>query len=173
MIECIFMRRKLYEYMENSLSAEVSVKVKRHLARCAVCRGKLGAMARLIQVVGQKNVPQPSEEFWDSFRTDLHQKLNQRLSPSLERPLLDLKPKLSYLFRPAYVLPAFLVIVLAISFYLRYNNPAYFNPSDTAIINEVSLLEELSPDISIGNGGSANIDELNILYKLGMELNFS
>ncbi len=171
MIQCIFIRRKLYDYMENSLSQAASVKVKRHLECCAVCREKLEAMAQLIQAVEQKTAPQPSEEFWEGFKAGLHQKLNARLSPSLRQPLLDLKPKLS--LRPAYGFLAFLVIVLGISVYLRYNNLLYFNASDTAIINEVSLLEELNPDISIGNGGNANIDELNILYRLGIELNIS
>lgn len=173
MIQCIFIRRKLYDYLESSLSQAAAAKVKQHLECCAVCRGKLEAMAKLIQAVEQKAAPQPSEEFWEGFKTGLQQKLNARLSPSLGQPLLDLKPKLNYFLRPAYVVPAFLAIVLAISFYLRYNNPVYFNASDTEIINEVSLLEEVSPDISIGNGGSANIDELNILYQLGTELNFS
>ncbi len=173
MIQCIFIRRKLYDYMENSLSQSASAKVKQHLECCAVCRGKLEAMAKLIQSVEEKIAPQPSEEFWKGFKVGLRQKLNERLSPSLGQPELDLKPKLNYFLKPAYVVPAFLVIVLAISFYLRYNNLVYFNASDTAIINEVSLLEEVSPDISIGNGGNANIEELNILYQLGTELNFS
>lgn len=167
MIKCLFIRRKLYDYLENSLSKNDSDKVKRHLESCVSCRRQSEGITRIIEVTERKKAPQVSEESWKDFKAGLYTKLAQRLIPSVE-----VKPRVNYLLRPAWALSTILVLVLTVSFYFRFK-PLYVKTSDAAIVNEAILLEEVSPDIRFGSGDNGSLEELNIFYQLGVDLDFS
>jgi len=164
MIKCFFIRRKLYDYLDNALSDSDSDKVKLHLASCVSCRSQSERIARIIEVTEKKVTPQVSDEFWKNFKAGLYTKIAQRLVPVEEA-----KPQVNYWLRPAWMLSTALVIVLTVNFYFR-SNSLYVSNSDAAIVNEAILLEEVSPGTIVTNGDTSSFEELNILYQFGGDL---
>ena len=75
---CYFIRRRLTEYDEGSLSPTAKTKIDRHLMRCAKCMGALYTLRKTQQVVAELNrKPGPPEEYWHQ----VWQKLRARLFP--------------------------------------------------------------------------------------------
>lgn len=162
MFKCIFIKRKLYDYLDNSLSEKERIKVKEHLEICPVCQKRLNQMSDLIGLVKNKSLPQPSEDFWHNFGIELDKKLNTRLIPPF-----NFKPNLSYRLKPALVLPLVSIVILALSLYLYfYGRSPFINRSDLALVDEISLLEEVNPELSLNHAEDAYIEELNLFYQL-------
>ena len=164
MIKCFFIRRKLYDYLENNLSQSDLERVKRHLESCVSCRMQSERIARIIGIAEEKKAPEVSEEFWKDFKAGLYTKLAERLVTSAE-----IKPGIRNVLRPSWALPMILVIVLTFSFYFR-SQMLYVKASDAAIINDSVILDEVSPGINFASGDNGSIEELNILYQLGADL---
>ncbi len=140
MFKCIFIKRKLYDYLDNSLCEPEKNGVERHLKTCSACQDRLNKMADLLALAKQKVMPEFSKDFWHNFHVGLDEKLNARLvSP------LIFKPNLSWRLAPALALSLVLVSVLTGSFYFYYKSH-FLSKSDLALIDEVSLLEEVMPE---------------------------
>ncbi|MDI6782749.1 MAG: zf-HC2 domain-containing protein [bacterium] len=76
MFTCYFIRRKLTEYDEGTLTANAKRKVDRHLSRCAECMGSLYTLRKTQQVVAElNNEPGPRDDYWHQ----VWQKLRARL----------------------------------------------------------------------------------------------
>lgn len=164
MFSCIFIKRKLYAYLDNALSEIEKIKVKKHLDICLSCQEKLSQMADIIDLAKNRKIPQPSEDFWHNFKIELDRKLNTRLVPEF-----SFQRNLNYHLRPVFVYASVLVFILAMSLYLYYK-PTYLTRSDLDLINEVNLLEEVTSDASLNHSEDMYIEELNLLYQLNQDI---
>ena len=166
MIRCIFIKKKLYDYLDNSLSELEKDKVKRHLERCLSCQGKLKQMQSLLELTRQKEVPQPSDEFWHNFTTGLDRKLNQRLVPQFK-----IRPNLSLRVKPVFVYASLLVVILTLGIFLNfYTSPTLLNRADLVLVNEIIMLEELTQEAYLNHSEEAYVEEMEILSALSQEL---
>jgi len=158
MFRCIFIREKLYDYQDNSLSELEKSKVEEHLKDCPDCSKRLFQMKELLTLVEHKNIPKPSEDFWHKFKIELDDKLNARLVTPLKlKPVsvLGLKPEL------AITLVSVFLVIIALGVHLR--NKVIIANSDTQLLDEISILEEIKPEIDIANADEASFDELYLL----------
>ena len=115
MIRCIFIKKKLYDYLDNSLSELEKDKINRHLGRCPSCQKELKKIESLLEIARQKEVPQPSDEFWHNFTTGLDRKLNQRLVPPFR-----FRPNLSLRLKPVFAYASLLVAILTLGVFLNF-----------------------------------------------------
>ena len=160
MWKCIFMKRKLYDYLENSLSEIDGMEVKEHLAICPTCQRCLSQMRSLIDLAKNKMTLQPSEDFWHNFRIELDRELNARLVPEF-----SFKTKLGHRLKPVLLYASVLIIILTTSLYF-YNRYQSLNSPDIALVNDISLLEEVTSETSLNHNEDAYIEELDLLYEL-------
>lgn len=162
MFECFFVKRKLYDYIDNSLSEEEKIRVKAHLDVCLDCREKIKEMESLIRQAQKKNIPQPSDDFWHNFKTELDQKLNQKLVPEF-----NLKGGFTYHLRPVFVLPLACVFIVAITiyFYLQ-SRPVFLAKEDTDLIEEMNFWEEIAPGSLLNDNEESFTEELDNFYRL-------
>lgn len=165
MFKCILIRRKLYDYLDDSLSERERASVKEHLKSCSVCRKRLEQMGVLLNLAKSRKTPQPKQDFWHNFKIELDRKLNSRLVPPF-----DFRPNLSYRLKPVLVLTLVSVIILVtgLSMYF-YSKPIHLAQSDSSIVDEIDLLEELDTEISLNHDENAYMDELDLLYELNQE----
>lgn len=154
MFDCIFIKKKLYDYQDNSLSDRERFKVKAHLERCTDCSGILQGMRNVVRTAEDKTIPMPSEDFWRHFKIGLDEKLNERL----------VKPTgfsfaAQYRLKPVLI-PSLVALVLVFSSFWYFNRGKLVNRVEMALVNEIALWEELSPGTSMTNGEEMGLDEL-------------
>jgi len=159
MFECLFVKRKLYDYIDNSLSEEEKIRVKAHLDVCLDCQGKIKQMESLIRQSQRKNIPQPSDDFWHNFKTELDQKLNQKLVPEF-----NLKTRFSYRLKPAFAfsLASVIIVVITMYFYL-HSRPVFLAKEDTDLIEEMNFWEEIAPGSLLNGNEEVIIEEMESL----------
>jgi anti-sigma factor RsiW len=141
MIRCLFIRGKLYEYIDKSLSEEDHVRVANHLETCVSCRTRVAQIGRVLSVAAQNTAPVPSEDFWNNFRAELDDKLNQKLVPSCPARAIRVRSAL------ALATACLLIIAFSISLKTATRSPVRLAQSDKELIEELSSIEELSPEL--------------------------
>lgn len=162
MLGCILRRRKLYEYLDNSLSEIERLKVGKHLNNCPPCRKKLNQMQSLIDLVKNKKTPEPSEDFWHKFRVELDANLNSRLVAPF-----NFKPQLNWRLRPALAISLASVIILTGIYLFSHGRPLLLADADADLVEEIDLLEELSPDSSFTLNEDIELDKLSLWGQQG------
>jgi len=162
MLRCFFIRRKLYDYLDSSLSEVDRVGVKEHLSQCPACRKKLNDMARVLSLVTNKSALEPSEDFWRDFKAGLDLKID-----AIREPEYSPQAKRAFNFRPALAYASALVFILALGLYVSFSNkPMALARQDLSLANEVELLEELSDSAAIYPGEEGLIEEISIINQL-------
>lgn len=162
MFKCFFVKSKFYDYIDNSLSEEEQIRVKAHLDVCLDCRRKIKQMESLISQAQKKNIPQPSDDFWYNFKTELDQKLNQKLVPEF-----NLKTRFSHSLKPAFIvsLASIIIVVITVYFYL-HSSPVFLAKEDTDLIEEMNFWEEIAPGSLFNGNEESLIEELDSFYQL-------
>lgn len=160
MLKCLFLRKKLYDYIDNSLSDIDKIKVGAHLDVCANCRERINQIRNILDLAGQKEVPRPSDEFWHNFKIDLDRQLNKKLIPQLKpgyRP--------SYSFRPAFAYVLTLVFAMLFgSFFLKnYSSVRTHSITQDSLADEVVDIDEVSQESMFDNDKDSYIDEIELL----------
>ncbi len=162
MLKCFFLSKKIYEYLDNSLSDPDSIRVKNHLVVCGKCRNKFERMNSIIAVASGKKTPVPDSEFWHKFQIDLDAKLNEKLV----RPSA-VKRGPAFRFRPAvaYVSTLLFVFVLGISLY-RKPSVSFRIEQDEDLVNGVVELYELDENPALNHNDESDLDEMLLLDQL-------
>jgi len=160
MLRCFFYRRKIYEYVGSGLSEPDKAKVKQHLLVCDSCRQRAEEIKAIINSAEEALAPEPSDDFWHDFKTGLDRKLNSALLPQFESGRRK-APRL----RPVIAYATAFVIVLAISTHLYLYRLSAIN-GEAALVNEAALIDEVNPDVPLGQGEDAYIEEINLIYLL-------
>ncbi len=161
MFKCFSIRKKLYDYSENSLSDADNLRVKRHLEVCISCQNRFNQMNVLLELARSKKTPRIQEGFWHDFNTGLDRKLNAALVPEFKfRPFLkfQFKPLLAYVSVPVFVL------ALTASLYF-YSRTKIMGNSELALINEISLLDELTDEPVFNNNTDDYLEEIDFLER--------
>lgn len=161
MFKCLMIEKKLYEYLNNTLSEEERLNVKKHLDGCALCRAKLDQMVQLIDAVQSKAAPSPSKEFWHTFKAELDQKLNARLVPPLKS-----QPSWRHTLKPVFAVISVVIIVFGL--YLSFHSRAvYLGKEEMSLIEELSILDEVISQPYFNHHEDAYIEEFYIQQQLG------
>jgi anti-sigma factor RsiW len=150
MIRCLLIKRKLYDYFDNSLSEVEHSKIKEHLDTCSGCRNNLMKIKDVVDIARSKRVPHPTEEFWRKFQGELDDKLNEVLVPAYKPGFWGRSRVRSLVFVPAVSL---LVLIMALSVQFHQKN------SDKALLEELNVLEEVSSAVDFSNGLEFYIEE--------------
>ncbi len=167
MLKCLFIRKKLYDYLDNSLSDIDRIKVKKHLDVCNNCQDSLSQFKSIIALAAEKKTPHPDNEFWHNFRVDLDIKLNERLVVPI-----NIERKLRYHLRPvfAYVGALIFILVIGIGSYV-YKRP-YANLTRIAqeddLVEEILTLDDLEGgDLELNDNGNleTDLEEINLSYQ--------
>lgn len=164
MLKCILMKRKLYDYADDGLSEATKLKVKNHLDACHNCRERLSQIKAILDFSGQKNIPQPKEEFWHNFKVGLDRKLNDTLVGPL-----TLKPLPRFYLKPALAYAAFLVFFLAVAASLyKFPHPASLQlaQNDDELAEEAIVLDELGEAAELNHDEDAYLEEIDLLLAL-------
>jgi hypothetical protein len=166
MWKCLFIKRKLYDYLENSLSEIERIKVEKHLKTCNRCQDNLSQLKVVIDLAAKKKTPQPDSDFWHDFRIDLDRKINERLVPPIKAEY-----KLRYLPKPVFVYVSILIFILVIGlgsyFYKNLNsNFIRIAQQDKNLIEEILTLDELEDNtLELNDNADLEMDlEEIILY---------
>lgn len=163
MLKCLLIKRKLYDYLNHNLSDIDKIKVGRHLDSCDKCKVRLNRMKSILDLALQKEAPQPTDEFWHSFRVDLDRKLNAQLvSP------LTFERKLGYRLRPVFAYTLVLIFVLTMGIYFSKKTPTsyIFAQKDDTLVDEIVMLDELSEGAELNHNEEFYIEEINLIYQL-------
>lgn len=167
MLKCLFIRRKLYDYLENSLSDIDRIKVKKHLDVCNNCQDNLSQLRSIIALAAKKKAPQPDNEFWNNFKIDLDRKLNEKLVPPI-----NIERRLRYHLRPVFVYAGALIFILAIGVgsyvYKRPHGTLIRVAENEDLINEILTLDDLEgSDLELNDNADLEIDleEINLSYQ--------
>lgn len=163
MFRCLFIQKKLYDYLEKDSSEKETRRIKAHLDICPLCQRRLREIEAVLRLARDKKAPELAEGFWHDFKTDLERRLNAQLVPEFK-----LKPRLSYRLRPILVYASVLIIILGIGIY-RLNlseRGLRLAQSEEELIDEASVLDELAPELSFNHNEDAYIDELNLFSQL-------
>ncbi|OGX25009.1 MAG: hypothetical protein A3J51_02415 [Omnitrophica WOR_2 bacterium RIFCSPHIGHO2_02_FULL_45_21] len=164
MLKCILIKRKLYDYLDDSLSETAKLKVKNHLDACHNCREQLSQIKTILDLAGQKNIPQPKGEFWHNFKIDLDRKLNDRLVGPL-----SLKPLPRFSLKPALAYAVLSVFFLAIAASLyKFPHPAALRlaQNDDELIEEAIALDELGEALELDHDEDAYLEEVDLFLAL-------
>lgn len=162
MLKCFLLRKKIYEYLDNSLSDLDSIRVKKHLETCGKCREKFIQMESILAVASGKKAPVPGSEFWHKFQIDLDAKLNEKLvrpSSVNERRALRFRPAV------AYVSTLFFVFVLGISLY-RKPAVTFRIEQDEDLVNGVAELYDLDENPALNHNDESDLDEILLLDQI-------
>lgn len=162
MLKCIFIKRRLYDYLDNSLSEIERMKVEAHLGRCNKCGQSLKQLKIILDAASRKKAPQPNDEFWHDFKIDLGRKLNEKLVPDF-----SLKQSLGYRLRPAFSFALILIFILAVgNYFLKNPHPASLRlAQDDDLVEEADALDAID-EVSEFDYQDEPYEELNLLYKL-------
>lgn len=143
MFRCFVMRKKIYDYVDNSLGENEKVKVANHLESCAGCRQKAEDIRAIISAVRAGPVPQLSEDFWHGFQAELDYKLNRRVVPTLEE-----RRAVSRRLRPvfAFTMVSLLILFFSVGLFYRSKPLPMLAIEDATLIEEINTLEEVSQE---------------------------
>lgn len=163
MLKCLFVKRKLYDDLENNLSNIDKIRVKNHLDVCSNCRDRLLKIKVIIDLAYQKQIPKPNTDFWHNFQIDLDRRLNERLIPPI-----TIKQRLTHHLRPAFAYVAILIFVLVISsyFYKISHLTSFRIAENEELIDEIVTLDEIDQDLQLNHDEDAYLEEINLLYQL-------
>lgn len=168
MLKCFFTRRKLYDYLDNTLCLSDSAKVKRHLDVCPDCRKKLGGLVDLLELAKNKKSPQVPDGFWHSFKVGLDQKLNQRLIPEFNFKAASAR-KLNTVW--AFSLASLCILVISVSlFFNLHTRPLLLTQSEAELAEEAILLDELDSAVELNHNEDAYLDELDLFDYLDQNI---
>lgn len=167
MLKCLFIKRKLYDYLENCLSDLDMAKVESHLKSCNKCEQSLSRIKNILDLASGKQTPQPNAEFWHNFKIDLDRKLNERLVPKIK-----LERRLSYRLRPVFAYATILIFILLAGnyFYKNIPSPLRYAEENADLVEETELLDEIDELTDLNHNEDAYLDEINLLYQLDMDL---
>ncbi|MFA6216823.1 MAG: zf-HC2 domain-containing protein [Candidatus Omnitrophota bacterium] len=154
MIRCLFIKRKLYDYFDNSLSEIEQSKIKEHLDSCAGCRNNLKKIHEVIDTAGSKNIPHPTEEFWNKFQGELDDKLNDVLTPAYKPGFRE-----RFSIKSVVLVPSVSVLVLVMAVSIQSNHRNSTDRFHQAMLDEMNVLEEVSPATTFNNGIEFSLDE--------------
>ncbi|MEW6101895.1 MAG: zf-HC2 domain-containing protein [Candidatus Omnitrophota bacterium] len=160
MFSCIFIKRKLYDYLDHALSGNAAARVRKHIDACPACRGQLEEMRVIVEMAGQKRAPEPNGEFWHKFQVDLDRKLNERLVTPV-----DVKKKRAMRLVPAYAYAGVLAFLVIMSGYLYPY--ITFPRQDRELVAEIISLDTVDNEFVMTDSEEAITQEVNILYELG------
>ena len=172
MFRCLFIRRKLCDFVTAELTPKQKESIERHLEACSGCRRKTEELRKLFDLAATGvKLPQPNEAFWEKFQAELNQSLDRKLdtesAPAVE-PLRHMRRH--YLLRPAlaYASVSLIMMVTVFSLY-RYYQPKIAAYQDEQIVEEILFLEELNGTngTAIFPLGDAYIQEMDILSRYG------
>lgn len=168
MLKCLLLRRKLYDYSDNSLSDIDKIRVKEHLDVCNKCQDTLEQIKNLLDLAAQKNIPQPSEEFWHNFKIELDRKLNQKLVPQF-----TLRRRCSYSLKPAlaYTLALIFILVIGSQINKNYRSIGLIAQTDEELVDEMELLDELEQTPELNQDKEASYkEEIELLLQYDQNL---
>lgn len=158
MLKCLFLRRRLYDYLDNSLSEVDKIKVKEHIAACRNCRARISQMQNIIDLSSQGIAPKPHDEFWHNFKIDLDRSLNE----ALVKPV-RLERKRIYLLRPALVYISALMFIFLVGSYFSQSRRI----AVTRIVQEDALVEDiLSLDELDETSYTNDLDDTDLLEEI-------
>ena len=160
MLKCLFLRRRLYDYFDDSLSEVDKIKVKEHIDACGDCRSRLSQMQNIIDLSSQKITPKPNDELWHNFKIDLDRSLNE----ALVKPV-RLEHKRIYLSRPAFVYISALMFIFLVGSYFSQSRrfPVTRIAQEDALVEDILSLDELDEASYVNELDDADLLEEVIL----------
>jgi len=163
MLKCLFIRRKLYDYADSSLSEADRIHVRQHLDICDACSREYASLIVLLREAGKKTAPTPSEGFWHDFNAELDRKLNDRLVAPL-----TFKARANHQLKPALSFITVLTLILAMGAYVRATSmkSKVISQSESELVNELILLDEIDPQASPAQSEDPISDELSLIHQL-------
>lgn len=81
-MRCEQIEKLLYLYQDNELNQKERKEVKEHIKICPKCSKKLADLKDIQEEVKTKQIPQPSEDYWESFAHRVKDKIEKRGKPS-------------------------------------------------------------------------------------------
>jgi hypothetical protein len=153
MLECISIKKKLYEYVDDTLSEADKERIRVHLEACSSCSRRVEQMRIVIGLAENKQVSYPQDEFWHKFGTELDAKLNDKLVAPFES-----KPAIGFKLRPALLVPVLSVVIVALglSFFYRMSG------TENSLVNDIALLEEMGPEAIFMSPEEAYFDDAGL-----------
>jgi len=152
------MKRKLYDYLNGTLSGLDKILVKKHLDACAGCRKKFEGIEHVIRLAEQKKTVEPGAEFWHDFKVGLDQRLNDELVSPLRLKggtRTYLKPAFAYVFALVFIL------TIGVSFYRPHFSAARL---DQDLVNKIATLDELGEISVLDHDEDAFLEEISLFY---------
>ncbi len=173
MLKCFFIKRKLTDYLDGTLTRESAEDVKNHLDGCPGCRRVFSQAQELISIAAQKNKVELTDEFWKKFDRDLNDRLDAQLGKNLSPNKRFAFIPFSVLPRPVLVAVPLALIVVAIGLHLLYparyiREARIYRQQETGIVEDMELLDELSEanGVSYTAQDEDYIAEMDVLYLL-------
>ncbi len=74
---CSFFEKHVMEYLNGTLGSEVKKAFESHLASCTSCAKEKENMDRLTRRIHDQEVPEPGEQYWNSFNRKVFSKIDQ------------------------------------------------------------------------------------------------
>ncbi len=164
MLRCLFLRRKLYDYIDNSLSEIDRIRVNRHINLCDKCKERLNKIRTILDLAVQRKSPRPTDEFWYNFKIDLDRRLNEKLAT----PII-LKQRLTYRLKPALAYTLILIFILTIGIYFHKEHRPLKHLAQAeydTLVDEIILLEEVSEAVDLDDYEDSYIEEIELVYQL-------
>jgi predicted anti-sigma-YlaC factor YlaD len=156
MFSCGRIRKKFYEYLEGNLVITEKVKIETHLKKCTSCSKELLKTKKLFELLPREENPQPSEEFWMHFDTELKSKISSVTGLQPKRyvlksvksvfPALNLRPAFSFALALAFLLVVGLTMGRFRSERIKLAQSERQLSEEELLLEELYLLDELSPD---------------------------
>jgi hypothetical protein len=160
MFGCIFLKRKLYDYLEDDLPEAEAAKLKKHVQACPTCQKRMLEISRLLAMAKTKNMPEVSDDFWHDFSIKLDERLNAQLVPELKtKALAKYRPQPVFAFASVMI-----VFLLASALFYFLHRPVFFSSSEKSLLNDAAVLEELSGEPLLNGSEEDYLDELTFLY---------
>jgi anti-sigma factor RsiW len=158
MFRCFFIEKKLYEYLDNTLSEKETIALREHLEVCPRCARSLSEIARVIRWASEIPVPRPGEDFWHNFKAELNYKLNQRSGVSVRNKHVSIS-RAKLVLAAAFIL----IVVLAAGALLRFSGKQEAGKDpDMLLIKDIRALEEITFDSDPEFHATVYIDGLQL-----------
>ncbi|MEW6558320.1 MAG: zf-HC2 domain-containing protein [Elusimicrobiota bacterium] len=85
--QCNKVKKELYFYIKNELTAEKKSELENHLKKCSVCQELLNDFSKTLRVVDNNPVKLPRKN-WDYFASEILEKISSKKRFVLWKPAL-------------------------------------------------------------------------------------
>lgn len=156
---CFLVKRKLMDFVEQTLPPSETAGVEDHLKHCRSCRQELALIRKGLAVVSAHRMAENSDAFWKDFDDRLWKRIQDVHAPAL-------RPGWNMFWKPVVAVLPVVAVTLAVLANLSVQKPQEQAQQEALVKETAWLVSEARDPQLLSSGEEDPADELEDLYEL-------